>query len=185
MTVYEVTTQAELDDAIKAATIFDAVTIRSSSGVWLYLSSSDSAMVRAYGSAMVRAYGSATVEAYDSATVRAYDSATVEAAKYVAVHIFSARATINGGVPIDLTKLDLKKLDDWIDYTGCSVEDDTLTVYKAVRDDLKSAHQFHYPIGEQVTDPKWTDDHDCGGGLHFSPAPHQAREYDREATPVP
>ena len=57
-----------------------------------------------------------------------------------------------------------------------------LTVYKAVRADLRSSYGFVYTVGETVTDPLWRDDHDCGGGLHFSPTPVMAAGYDDKAT---
>jgi hypothetical protein len=154
--------------------------------------------VRAYGSATVRAYGSATVEAYDSATVEAYDSATVRASdsatvrasgsatvrasKFVAVHLFSSRVTLDGGVLIDLTALDLTDLDTWLDYTGTDTDGDDLLLYKAVNDDLRSPHHFSYPIGEQLVCPDWRDTNDCGYGLHLSPTPAQAAAYHSTAT---
>ena len=76
MSTRTVTTQAELDAAL--AKRVSTIIIDSPRGVWLTISDS--------GSATVRASGSATVEAWDSATVRA--------SKWVAVHLFSARATL-------------------------------------------------------------------------------------------
>jgi hypothetical protein len=206
-----VTTQAELDAALATAALPTAppttIVIGSPRGVWLNLGSSGSATVEAYDSATVRAYGSATVEAYDSATVeasgsatvraydsatvraydsatvRAYDSATVRAKKYVAVHLFSSRVTLDGGVLINLTALDLTVLEDWVDYTGTETAgDDDLVLYKAVNDDLRSPHGFSYPIGEQLVCPDWRDTNDCGYGLHLSPTPAQAAAYHSTAT---
>ena len=77
MSTRTVTTQAELDAAL--AEHVDIININSPRGVWLTISDSGSATVRAWGSATVRASGSATVRASDSATVRASGSATVEA----------------------------------------------------------------------------------------------------------
>jgi hypothetical protein len=142
----------------------------------------DSATVSASGSATVSASGSATVSAYDSATVSAYDSATVSASKFVAVHLFSARVTLAGGVLIDLTALDLNVLEDWVAYAGPDVDDEDLLLYKAVDDQLHSGRQFKYPIGAVLTCPDWVDNHDCGGGLHLSPTPHQAQSYFPDAT---
>jgi hypothetical protein len=59
---------------------------------------------------------------------------------------------------------------------------DELIVYKAVDDDLKSGRGFAYPIGETVEDPQWEAGDFCGGGLHFSPHPHQAKYYFDGAT---
>ena len=144
-----------------------------------------SATVEAYGSATVRAYGSATVRAYGSATVRAYGSATVRASAYVAVHLHSARVTLSGGVVIDVTRLDLTDPQTWAEYTGATVIDDTVTLYKAVDADLHAGHGYRltaYPVGEDVTASDWRDDHDCGRGLHASPHPHQALSYAPAAT---
>ena len=72
-----VKTQAELDQAL--ADQVDEITIDSPAGVWIYLPSSGSASVRAFGSASVRASGSASVSAFDSASVSASGSASVSA----------------------------------------------------------------------------------------------------------
>ena len=184
MSTTTVHTQAEYDAAFEkhkddwnATIIIDAPR-----GVWIAVPASGSATVEAYDSATVRASGSATVEAYDSATVEASGSATVEASRFVAVHLWSQRVTLSGGVVIDLTALDSKNLGDWCDYTGTERDGDTITVYKAVDDNLKSGQGFAYPIGGAVEDSRWRDDHDCGGGLHFSPTPTRARSYFWSAT---
>ena len=140
-----------------------------------------SARVEAWDSSSVVARGSATVEAYGSATVVAWDSARVEASPYVAVYLHSARATVTGGVIIDITALDLTGLTDWAEYHGVEVVDGEVIVYKAVDADLRSERDFAYPIGETVTCPDWDPAPVCGGGLHFSPRPAQAREYYRAA----
>lgn len=182
-----VKTQTELDTAIKAGAT--DIIIDSPAGVWIQLRDSSSveargsARVEARDSARVVAWDSASVEARDSASVEARGSASVEAGKYVAVHLHSQRVTLTGGVVIDMTKVDATVLADWSDLTGVQPDSDGfLTVYKAVNDDLLSGYGFQYSIGETVTDPKWRDDHDCGGGLHFSPTPRAAKEYFTSAT---
>jgi hypothetical protein len=175
-------------EAYDSATVeaYDSATVRAygSATVEAY----DSATVEAYDSATVEAYGSATVEAYGSATVRAYGSATVRATPYVAVHLFSARVTHEGGVIIDVASIDRSDWSAWAAFHGVEIlgakksEDDELVVFKAVDDDLKSGRGFKYPIGETVTDPDWKAGDFCGNGLHFSPHPHQARQYFRSAT---
>ena len=63
--------------------------------------------------------------------------------------------------------------------------------YKAVDGDLESGYvtwgdgmdtRTRYPIGETVTAPDWDKAPRCGGGLHFSPSPRDARGYNRDAT---
>ena len=185
-----VATQVEFDAAWEKHKGDRAMTILIDSprGVWITVQAYDSATVRAYGSATVRAYGSATVRAYDSATVQAYDSATVRAygsatvrgASNVAVHLHSARVTVSGGVVIDITALGLTDPQAWVDHTGAEVRDGLVVLYKSVDRTLAAGHSHRttlYPIGETVTAPDWRDDHECGGGLHASPHPHQALHY--------
>ena len=152
---------------------------------------SDSATVRAYDSATVEAYDSATVEAYDSATVeawgsatvRAWGSATVRASKWVAVHLFSARATVSGGVVIDVSALDLDDLATWTEYHGATVTDGSLTAYKAVGDDWQTDRKgWVYVPGATVSAVDWDGKPECGGGLHLCLTPRKSRGYYSGAT---
>ena len=178
-----VTTQAELDAALQRGDLY-VIIIDSPRGVWLHVTSNgiNSATVRAWGSATVEAWGSATVEAWGSATVRASDSATVEATPYVAVHIHSARATVTGGTIINVAALDLTDPQTWCDYHGVEVVDGIATVHKAVGDDWSTDRGTDYSPGSLPACDDWLDDHECGGGLHFSPWPRQSRDYYRQAT---
>ena len=185
----KVRTQAELDAALAVTDVpagdWLYIDIVSESGVWLEVGkrpASGSASVRAYGSASVRAYGSASVTASDSASVRAYGAASVTASSHVAVHLHDARVTVEGGVVIDVTKVNQRDVTTWADYTGAETTDAGVVLYKAVDADLKSERGFAYPIGETVECPDWTDTNDCGGGLHLSPHPHQALAYFSHAT---
>ena len=81
----------------------------------------DSSHVEAWGSAHVEAWGSAHVVAWGSAHVEARGSAHVVAAAYVAVHLHSARATVEGGHIIDVSALDLKDAVTWGAYTGATM----------------------------------------------------------------
>jgi hypothetical protein len=144
---------------------------------------SDSATVEASGSATVEASGSATVRASDSATVEASGSATVRASKWVAVHLFSARATVSGGVVIDVSALDLDELDTWAEYHGATVTDGALTAYKAVGDDWQADRKgWVYAPGATVTAEDWDAKPECGGGLHLCLTPRKSRGYYSAAT---
>ena len=204
-----VTTQKELDAAVAAGET--GIIIDSPAGVWLTVKGSSSveargsSSVEAWGSSSVEARESSSVVAWESSSVVARESSSVvaresssvvaresssvvaresssvEASKYVAVHLHSARATVTGGVVIDLTALDLTHITDWADYHGVEVVGDEVIVHKAVNSDLRSARGFAYPIGETVTCPDWDPTPACGGGLHLSPHPAQARDYYRAA----
>jgi hypothetical protein len=189
-------------EAYDSATVraYDSATVRASGSATV--EAYDSATVRASGSATVRASGSATVEAYDSATVRASGSATVrasgsatahlyhatsiKAAPHVAVHLHSEQATIQGGVLIDLTQLDLTDARSWADHHDVDITDSRVSVYKALGDDLTTGqsygHPYTYTVGAELVCADWRDDNDCGGGLHLSPTPHQAAAYRSTAT---
>ena len=150
-----------------------------------------SATVRARGSATVRAWGSATVEARDSATVeargsatvRARDSATVRASGlYVVTRRLSTSATVTGGTILDLTTLDLTRIDNWAAYYGAKTDDGMLTLYKALPADGTTGKRYGHPVewptgGGIVECDDWDPELCCGGGLHLSPTPWQARQY--------
>ena len=173
MTEIIVKTQAELDAVLARDDIdYDAhkIIINSPAGVWITIGDDHGQDVRASGSA--------TVRAWDSATVRASGSATVEATPYVAVHLFSADATVSGGVVIDIAALNLDNPEIWCAYHGIEVTDDGLaTVCKAVDDRYFSEHGTCYKPGATPNAPDWQPTKFCGQGLHFSPTPRQAQIY--------
>ena len=185
MAICRVTNQAEADQAVTDGVDFDIVSPR---GVWIELTTTGSATVTASGSATVRAFGSATVTASGSATVRAFDSATVTASgsatvtagTHVAVHLHSKRVTLEGGVVIDVTDLDLTDPGTWAAHKGADVTDGKAIVYKAVDQNLVAGQQYRpttYTIGETVEATDWKSTAVCGNGLHFSPHPHLAEGY--------
>lgn len=47
---------------------------------------------------------------------------------------------------------------------------------------MRSAHGTLYEIGAEVSCDDFEDTDACGNGLHFSPTPGHAAEYDSEAT---
>ena len=116
-------------------------------------------------------------------TVEAYDSATVRASQYVAVHLFSTRAQVEGGHVIDIAALDLNDLTTWAAYHGADLRDGTLTAYKAVGDDWQTGRKgWVYAPGETVVAEDWDGKPECGGGLHLCAHPHQSRGYYGSAT---
>ena len=201
-----VTSQAELDAALaeQAKSPLD-IMIDSPEGVWLALSSGvvgargKSCVGPVRGSATVRDVrdsatvsgvgGSATVsgvrdsatvrDVRDSATLYLYDkAAATDVGSYVAVHLHSARAKTDGGVIIDVSSLDLTDPADWCDYYGIKVSKaGVATLYKAVDEAFTTDRGFDYSPGKKPSAPDWRDDHECGGGLHFSPTPSQALAY--------
>jgi hypothetical protein len=139
-----------------------------------------SSSVVAWDSSRVVAWGSSRVEARDSSSVVAWGSSRVEASKYVAVHLWSTRVKLDGGVLIDLTKLDLYNLGDFIDYHGVKTDGDELIVYKAVDENWQAGHGYRttdYLVGTTVEAPDWQATKECGNGLHFGSTPAVAAAY--------
>ena len=172
------------DDQGQDVRAYDSATVWASGSATVR--ASGSATVEASGSATVEAWGSATVRAWGSATVQASGSATVEAAPYVAVHLLSARATVTGGVVIDIASLDQNDPRTWCEIHGVTIDDDgNAHLYKAVDDSLTAGHSWTpttYAIGSDPRCDEWLDNNNCGGGLHVCPTAWQALDHYAEAT---
>jgi hypothetical protein len=196
-----VTTQAELDQALAngVATIY----INSPAGVWLRVTDSGSSRVVARDSSRVEARGSSRVEAWDSSSVVAWgssrveargssrvvarDSSSVEAGRWTAVHLWSQRVTLTGGVVIDMTALDLDDPAQWLEYHGVAIKDGAATVYKAVGDDWQTGRgaEWTYEPGRAVTAADWRPTRECGNGLHLGVTPRTAAANRHHSQPEP
>jgi hypothetical protein len=168
-----VTTQAALDEALAAG-----------GSPCIHIEGDGEFEVSASGSATVSAYDSATVRAYGSATVSAYDSATVRAGAFTAVHKLGQAVTVTGpGHVITPPNLEGADAQTWLSYHGIEPnEDGIVTLYKAVSDGYTTDRKFDYSPGSTPEAPDWEDDHECGGGLHFSPTPVHAMAFYYAAT---
>ena len=167
-----VRTQSELDAAL--AIDADDIVIASPAGVWL----------TARGSAHVEAWESAHVVARGSAHVVARGSAHVVASSLVAVHLHSARATVEGGVLIDVTALDLTDAATWCEFHGIAVVDGVATLYKALDDQFAAGHSYQrtvYAVGTEMACADWRPNNSCGGGFHFGPTISHATAYRSDA----
>ena len=181
MTEIIVKTQAELDAALASDDVDNnthKIIIDSPAGVWITIGDDQGQDVWAWGSATVRASG--------SATVRASGSATVRAAPYVAVHLFSARAAVTGGVVIDIASLNQNDPRTWCELHGVMVDDDgNAHLYKAVDDNLTAGHSWTptaYTLGSDPRCNEWLANNCCGFGLHICPTAWQARDHYSDAT---
>ena len=116
-----------------------------------------------------------------SSHVEARGSSRVVAGQSVAVHRHGTTPVVIGGVVIDV-KNPVTPV-EWAAFYGVPVEHDTVLVYKAVRDDYRSAHGLLYQPGTTIEAPDWDGGRlECGKGLHFSPHPAMALEFDDQAT---
>ena len=114
VTAWGSSTVTARDSSTVTAWDSSTVTARDSSTVTAWGSST----VTARDSSTVTALGSSTVTALGSSTVTAWGSSTVTAAAYVAVHLHSGRAKVEGGHIIDVSALDLTDPDTFAAYTG-------------------------------------------------------------------
>ena len=132
------------------------------------------------GGTVQRVSSGGTVQEANGASVivRAEGSAVIaKAGPLATVYVYSAKVTVGGGRVIDMTAINELDPATWCEFNGVDVEDGEAILYKAVDDNLQSGRGFEYTIGESVTCSDWTDNNDCGGGLHVSPTPVIARAY--------
>jgi hypothetical protein len=81
-----------------------------------------------------------------------------------------------------IAKLQAATLRAWIRTNRLAARNGTVTMFKAVGDDLMSAHGAYYRIGTTVTARDYQPTLACGAGLHFSPTVAGARTYDTRAS---
>ena len=136
--------------------------------------------------------GSASVEARGSASVRAYMRAAVKASKSAVVMQHSPNAKIRGGRVLDMKPP--ATAGEWCDFYGAEVRkggsfarelkgEDVAILFKALNEGYVSSRGFTYEPGSMPEAPDWDGgQEECGGGLHFSPHPKMAREFNTEAT---
>jgi hypothetical protein len=136
------------------------------------------------GSACINeATGVATIDrAVGTSVIHLHDHAQlINASPHVAVFVHSADATHSGGHVIDLTGLDLTDAHTWCEHHGVTIVDNAAVLYKAVREDWYSRHGISYQPGTIASCDDFIADGLCGRGLHVSPNPYQAAQYDSEA----
>ena len=136
----------------------------------------------AWDSSHVVAWGSSHVVAWGSSHVEARDSSHVEAGKYTSLDIHSSYVTWEGSC-LRVLRIQRDTLEQWFDYYGLTPQEGLVTLYKAVRDDLRSGHGFLYALGTMPTASDWDGGKaECGGGLHLCATPRDAKTFDGMAT---
>jgi hypothetical protein len=102
----------------------------------------------------------------------------VIAAATVAILVSGGAPKIEGGGFIQ--RVDRSTPEKWCEYYGVEVRDGIALVGKLVRDDYRSYHGVTYAPGSTPVPEEWDPVVECGSGLHFSPVPVMAREFDLE-----
>ena len=140
----------------------------------------DSSHVEARGHSRVEAWDWTRVDALEWPIVYAWGDSSVSASPRVTVYVHCARATVTGGTIIDAANIDLSDPAVWVAYHGVTTKDGAAIVYKAASRELVDGQDrilTAYAIGSTVEATDWDPTPRCGHGLHFSPAPSQARLY--------
>jgi len=154
----------------------------------------DASRVVAWGASRVVARDSSRVVARDSSrvvargssSVVARDSSSVEAGQYVSVHKHGISPKIRGGVVICVPHAAELTAEGWCAFYGVPVKRGMAVLFKAVDDDWATgparAAGISYAPGSKPKAQDWNGRPECGGGLHVSPHPTLARDYNRDAT---
>jgi hypothetical protein len=142
----------------------------------------ESSHVEARESSHVEAWESSHVVAWGAVLVRARDRANVKAASTLIVIMNHATTTsIEGGTVVQVPPVTTAEA--WCDYYGVEVQDGIAMVYKAVNDAYRSGYDFPYTPGSIPVASDWDGGRaECGGGLHFSPTPIAAKDFNNGAT---
>jgi hypothetical protein len=199
MKFVECTTQAEMDAALAAGNAADLIkgvfhlithgteapTIRIRASVELTVEARDSSQPRVVArdssQPRVEAWGSSQprVEAWGYVQLSLFGRIVAKCSAGVAV-LIQGKAEVEGG---QQTRVVIDTPQAWCDYYGVSVENGVATLYKAVGDDYKSPKGGDYRPGRIPIADDWDGGKaECGGGLHFSPAPAMARGFNPRAS---
>jgi len=102
-----------------------------------------------------------------------------------------SQVSIPGAVILEVPKI--KTAADWCDFYEVEVRkggnlardlagQDVAILFKALDKDFQSYHRFTYTPGTAPAAPDWDGgQRECGGGLHFSPHPRMAEEFEPNA----
>ena len=194
-TTITVHTQIELDAALAGAVeheteIFivspetELISVQTTKKICIVARGSSHVVAR--GSSHVVARGSSHVVAWGSVQIRAVHAVSVVShSKFVVVTQQHPAAQITGPATV-IPVPPILTATDWIVYYGAQPsedQDDTVILYKAVRDNYCSSHGFLYEPGTLPQAPDWDGGKDeCGGGLHFCATPLSCLCFDIDAT---
>ncbi len=162
-----------------------AVLRESSSAV---LRESSSAVL--WGSSSAELRGSSSAELWESSSARALSArCKAKASKYAVVLQHNRAAKISGGRVLEMPRPETGA--EWCEFYGVEIRkgggfsrklvgQDVAILFKAVAEGYKAARGFSYEPGSIPEASDWDGgDRECGGGLHFSPHPKMAKEFNR------
>jgi len=133
----------------------------------------ENSSVVARGNSSVEAWGNSSVEAWENSSVEAWENSSVEAWGNTQIAKYSDRTNLKVSGNARIVTLPSTP-EEYCDFYGIEVRDGQAILYKAVRDNLTSFHDFsfQYAVGEtkeNECDPSPL--RDCSYGLHVSHLP--------------
>jgi hypothetical protein len=122
--------------------------------------------VEASGNTMLRLTGKLSATARDTCVIYLHNGATCKGGNQ-----FIAKP--------------IKTAADWLDFYGVKVTRGIAILYKGVDEDFSTRNarrvDIFYKPGLAPSAPDWDPEPECGGGLHFSPAPSSTLQFNSDA----
>jgi hypothetical protein len=119
------------------------------------------------------------VKGQAQAIIRGYAKVTTE--ENTLTQLITLQASISGSG--EVRRITSSNPIEWCKVFDLPIEGEYVTLYKALDKDFCSRwRNFCYLPGTTVEAPDWDPNIECGGGLHFSPSPRMAKEFNPAAT---
>jgi hypothetical protein len=125
--------------------------------------------------------GNSTIQVEASGYVRLSIRGNVIAkcTKFVSTLIWGNKARATGGTQIEI---DISTPEKWCKYYDLPIKNGVAILYKAVNENFISPRGADYGPGKTPIAEDWDGGkQECGKGLHFSPSPRAAKEFNHHA----
>lgn len=165
------------------ATVYATHRVYVSAHKQAFIIARSNAVIHARDACRIDAGGTARVIALDRSRIIVQDWASVQADGRAKVYKPTiAEGEISLGPNATVVRPALYDVVNWCVFYGVKVSGDTAILYKAVDEDYSTSFArevgIYYKPGAMPEASDWDDGKDeCGGGLHFSPAPIYALDF--------
>ncbi len=135
--------------------------------------------------------GNAHADLWGNAHAVAFGHNKIKATKLAIIMRHNPAAKIVGGRILEMPRPESGQ--EWCEFYGVTIRkggsfskglkgQDVAILFKALGEDYVSSREMAYPPGTAPMAPDWDGgEAECGGGLHFSPHPKMAREFNTAA----
>ena len=125
-----------------------------------------------------------SVEAWGNVFIRLFSALKVKASAHVVIMLHGTAKELKGGRRLEANTP--KNAKTWCEHYGAEVARGVATLFKAVDDDYSTDNGRKYGVsykpGSNPIAKDWDGgEAECGGGLHFSPHPKMALEFNPTA----